>query len=300
MPQSKRGALHVKYVINKRDMKKFLFLIGVVSMIASCAPSSYQVCSLKPVNANAGDKLVFENEDIKVGYNFWSKCGNSSFAVFNKTDKPIYVDLGNTHFVLNDIANTYFKNMSFSSGSSVTKGRGSSISYGSGSVNSNINTNSYSTGDASVSVYGNHVYGSSSSSGRKNTRISTSASSWGFTEGSAYSVSESNMATIVEQRVIAIPPKSMKIVTGFMVTNSLYTKGGFARRYKETKQYNRQTSPINIKNVIAYKFDELSADNILFENVLYLNSICNYKEKELRASPRDFYIEYKKGNMPFK
>ena len=277
-------------------MRKFLFLAVVVAMFASCAPSSYQVFSLKPIKANLGDKLVFENEDIKVGYNFWSQYGNSSFAVFNKTDKPIYVDLGNTHFVLNDIANTYFRNRSFSSGSSVTRGHSSSVSFGSGNSNTNVNSNSYSSGSASV--YGNQVYGSSS--GTKNKRISTSSSSWGFGISDSYAVSESNSTTTVEQRVIAIPPKSMKIVRGFIVTNNLYTKGGFARRYKETKQYNNQTSPINIKNVIAYKFDELSSDNILFENVLYLNSICNYKEKELRATPRDFYIEYKNGNAPFK
>lgn len=277
-------------------MKKLLFFIGTVWVLSSCAPSSYQVFSLKPVKANPGEKLVFENDDIKVGYNFWSQCGNSSFAIFNKTDKPIYIDLGNTHFVLNDVANTYFKNRSFSSGSTVTRGHGSSVSFGSGSSNTNVNSDSYSSGRASV--YGRDVYGSAS--GRKNTRISTSSSSWGFGFSDSYAVSENNSTTTMEQRVISIPPKSMKIVRGFIVTSSLYTKGGFARRYKETKQYNNQTSPINIKNVIAYKFDELSSENILFENVLYLNSICNYKGKELMSSPRDFYIEYKKGNMPFK
>ena len=191
---------------------------------------------------------------------------------------------------------SYFMNRSFSSGSSVTRGRGSSVSYGSGSSQTNVNSNTYSSGSASV--YGNHVYGSAS--GRKNTRISTSSSSWGFGFSDSYAVSENNSTTTMEQRVISIPPKSMKIVRGFIVTSSLYTKGGFARRYKETKQYNNQTSPINIKNVIAYKFDESSSENILFENVLYLNSICNYKGKELMSSPRDFYIEYKKGNMPFR
>lgn len=56
---------------------------------------------------NGGNE--FENEDIKVTHKFWCPGGNSGFLVYNKTDKPIYIDLSHTHSIINSEAITFYQ-----------------------------------------------------------------------------------------------------------------------------------------------------------------------------------------------
>lgn len=110
------------------NMKRIILFTAFIMLLWSCG-SSYQLYQLQAPQAKSGDKLVFENEDIRIGYNFYSDGGDSGFAIFNKSDRPLYVDLGNTHFVLNDIAQTYFQNRSYMSGKSVKDSKHKSSLY---------------------------------------------------------------------------------------------------------------------------------------------------------------------------
>jgi hypothetical protein len=44
---------------------------------------------------------VYENDSIKVTYSFWANKGVMSFEVYNKLDKPIYIDWKNSSFIYN-------------------------------------------------------------------------------------------------------------------------------------------------------------------------------------------------------
>lgn len=259
-------------------MRILLFLISIVVLFPSCGVS-YQVYYMQPEKANRGDKMIFENKDIKVGYDLWCEGGNSGFAIYNKTNKPIYIDLENTHFILNGVANTYFQNQTYTTGSSVTVKNASSVGF--------RNTNS-------------SVWGSGARFGRTayvNTNSNTSSSSWSIGNETSYTTMSAQ--TVTEKRIITIPPRAMKIFPGFSINTSLYNVNHFAWENKP-KTFNKVNTLISVNNVIAYRFKESEIDsNILFENGFWLKGIVNHRKKSITkdvSGCRNFFITYKKQN----
>ena len=85
-------------------------ITGILSSVmliafASCAPKVYyQVFETQPENSEIKQQpngLVYENDDCAVYYNFWGEGGDMGFRVKNKTDQPLFLDMGKSYFVLN-------------------------------------------------------------------------------------------------------------------------------------------------------------------------------------------------------
>ncbi|GAB3960713.1 hypothetical protein GCM10028805_58520 [Spirosoma harenae] len=73
-------------------MKIPLSLLSLM-LLTSCTNSFYHVSTLESEQVNLVDKdFVFENEHLKLVYNFWEEGGRMRFLVFNKTDQPLYID----------------------------------------------------------------------------------------------------------------------------------------------------------------------------------------------------------------
>jgi len=51
-----------------------------------------------------GNNLVYEDDQCKVSYNLWSNGGDAGFVFQNKTDQNIYLDLGESFFIINGVA----------------------------------------------------------------------------------------------------------------------------------------------------------------------------------------------------
>lgn len=58
------------------------------------------------------EDAVFENEEIKIMYDFWCMNGSMNFSVFNKTDSGMYIDWKKSAFIVNDIAISYYEESS--------------------------------------------------------------------------------------------------------------------------------------------------------------------------------------------
>lgn len=52
--------------------------------------------------------LINQDDNISVEFDFWKNNGDGSILIFNKSDKEVFVDLGRSHLVKNDIAYTYY------------------------------------------------------------------------------------------------------------------------------------------------------------------------------------------------
>lgn len=273
-------------------MKEFLIFIVLVLLLSSCGVS-YQVFYMEPEKSLRGERLVYENRDIKVGYDLWCEGGNSGFAVYNKTDKPIYVDLENSHFVLNGVAHTYFQNTVYTTGSSVKTRKTSSFGA------SNTNTSAWGSG----ARYGSRIYSSSMgyASDHSSVRGGTSTSNTFFGGSNEVQFEHMSSMTVAEKRIITIPPKSMKIFPGFPLNNSLYNPKNFAWETYSYKTFNKRNTLIDVKNIVSYRFKESEIDsNILFENALWLKKIANYRKKDINSevsNNRNFFISYKKQNL---
>lgn len=89
-----------------------LSAIFILTTVA-CSPSTYfQVFKATPQEKIevSEDKLVYEDDNCIVTYNLWSNGGNIGFKLYNKTNENLYLNVEESFFVLNGIANNYYKN----------------------------------------------------------------------------------------------------------------------------------------------------------------------------------------------
>ncbi len=80
-------------------------------MLASC--STYQVNVLSSTNTIKDDKtgvFNFENDSVKITYSFYGNNAPVSIQVFNKLDKPLYVDWQRSAAIIGDDAVSYMPN----------------------------------------------------------------------------------------------------------------------------------------------------------------------------------------------
>ena len=84
-------------------MKKTPLIFCLFIFLTSCTTGFIQVFNTAAVNLQTKDKFfVFENDTLKVTYSFWTNKGVMSFSVYNKLEKPIYIDWKNSSFIYND------------------------------------------------------------------------------------------------------------------------------------------------------------------------------------------------------
>ena len=82
----------------------FLFLQGCV------APIQYvQVCKTEAVNLTKTNNFyVYENDTVRIVYYFWSEDGIMAFNIYNKSDKPLYIDWKRSTFITNSFKSNYW------------------------------------------------------------------------------------------------------------------------------------------------------------------------------------------------
>ena len=96
--------------------KIFFLFASVTLMMTSCMSSSYyQVYKTVPSDKSIlkDNSLVYEDNNCKIFYDFWSDNGNIGFRFFNKTDRTIFLNLEESYFILNGIAYNYYQNRTF-------------------------------------------------------------------------------------------------------------------------------------------------------------------------------------------
>ncbi len=90
-------------------MKKTILIILICSLILSCSKYYVQVFETNSLNINTIDDFyVYETDTLKITYNFWSSKGLITFAIFNKLDKPIYIDWKKSAYIDNAVKLDYW------------------------------------------------------------------------------------------------------------------------------------------------------------------------------------------------
>lgn len=93
-------------------MKNYIMLL-LAAVINQVSYSKTIVCErfdIASTNVTMTENARFEYEDelVVIGYNFWAKGGKVNFTVYNKTDKPIYINWKNSNFIFNGFVNEYW------------------------------------------------------------------------------------------------------------------------------------------------------------------------------------------------
>lgn len=272
------------------------------------------------------DNIYYEDDNCKIIYNFWSNGGNAGFSFYNKTNKNIYLDLEESFFIKNGIAYSYFQNRTYKKVDKISADNNRKdlkTTYISSDVKLDNSTN-------------NHI--------EKLIEPNNGSKLLSFFFAKDYSV------TYEELEVICIPPQTIRNINEYTINKSLYRSNNInqypsdkttkhnnnfffkwlmpdttakgeknitplkIQNNKETFQQS-QISPLVFENIISYSLDRNSDDLIKIKNSFYINSITNYREKEIIEekeveyynedkikqrcfvdsvfAPNKFYIKYK-------
>ncbi len=96
-------------------MKKRNLLYLLSLLFISC--SQYKIASVASNNTQTiSNKLVFENDTIKVTYSFWAKNGVMAFDLYNKLNIPLYFDWKKSAFIPNDKMMSYWQDVTNTTG----------------------------------------------------------------------------------------------------------------------------------------------------------------------------------------
>ncbi len=269
-----------------------LFALSMTLIKNSCAPKVYyQVFEAEPVNEDIEKKesaLIFDNEDCGIYYDFWGNEGDMGFRIENKTEQPLFVNLGKSYFVLNGRANDYFLNRVFthSAGSSVSAGQAAS---------------------AGKSVSGLDAVGQLLSG------------SYSVAQSAALTNTEGYAVSIPEQEVICVPAGTSKRIAKFSLYGNkirdcdllLYP----GRKEVSRLQFNKEDSPVVFENRLVYHLAD--GPDQQMNHRFYVSEIVNMPKNQLLETRKEefcgeeslmektffketpankFYIKYEKGS----
>ncbi len=245
-------------------MKRLLILLAAGVMLTSCMQTYHfvQVFEAKAKDESQMKReqggMLYEDEQCSIFYSFWAKGGDASFAISNKTEKMMFVDLSKSFFIRNGIANDYFQDRMWS----VTKTK----SY---SANEDVATITY-IGKAASSL-----------SYARNTTDSRMIDTYGVLRTSAwvnaYATSTSSTEAINERKIVAIPPHTAKIISEYDINSSLFVDCDLTRypAEKASISFDEQNSPLTFSNYVTYRLGD-SEEDIVVKNDFYISQITNY------------------------
>lgn len=94
-------------------MKRILFVlsVGVLFCMSSCSSYYYSVLESNDVTGGKNDDkdFVIENDSVCISYCFYGESAPVSITVYNKMDKPLFVDWERSALIIDDVATSYYQ-----------------------------------------------------------------------------------------------------------------------------------------------------------------------------------------------
>ena len=92
-------------------MKKITTIFVLFVLLTSCTKQYIQLFEVGTTNTQLkNESYVSENDTLKITYSFWASKGILSFSIYNKLDKPVYIDWKNSSMIYNDKTINYWVN----------------------------------------------------------------------------------------------------------------------------------------------------------------------------------------------
>lgn len=90
-------------------------LLAIILLITLTSCKTYvQVFETESKNTISENNFyVFENDSLKITYDFWANRGVLKFSIYNKLDKPIYIDWRKSSFIYNNMKINYWEEKEF-------------------------------------------------------------------------------------------------------------------------------------------------------------------------------------------
>ena len=245
-------------------MKANRFLSFILVILSSCSvPEFYQVYKVSGDEkiGKTNNELVFEDANCKLTYNLWSAGGSMGFWFYNKTDKPLFIHMNESYFVMNGVANNYYKGRTYTDSKTIGISTGKS---------SRLNISSAQSG-----MFGTVIFSGFQA-------ITTKGES--TSSGSAVSY--------MEEEIVCIPSKTSKYIYEYKINSNLYRDCDLFRyplkKQINTKSFTTLNSPYIFSNRIVYSIGETqSSTHQQIENNFFVSEITNYPSRQITVMVRD-------------
>jgi hypothetical protein len=241
-------------------MKQIIVTVIITLTILSCGISCKQFTQLyqtsSPKLTKNDNYWVFENDTLKITYNFWAPRGILSFTVFNKLNEPIYIDWKKCSFVRKTEKLDYWVDEETTNTETYYKGFNANFS-GFRPVISVVE-------GGNVVTYGNN-----------------------FSSGVSTGSSVSQSKKIKPERITFIAPQSTIYKSNFFIYNLGGTKLNLDRdtliqkRNDSPKKtttvyladYTLEDSPLFFRNFLTFSTSEKFDKEFYVDNIFFINKI---------------------------
>jgi len=112
----------------KNQFWMMTLILSTSVFLSGCAKKYIQIFDTQSERiTNANDQWIFDNDTITIRYSFWAPGGVMSFAIYNKTNRQLFIDWKNSAFIINDRKMDYWIDQITTSNSKISKS--SSVSW---------------------------------------------------------------------------------------------------------------------------------------------------------------------------
>ncbi len=216
---------------------------------------------------------IFENENVKISYDFWEYHGYMAFVVFNKTDKPLYINWKNSSYIVNGAKNDYWSDVQN------TNSTGTSSGY---TISPNFNSNK------SYNVFTGLSYSSTQSVTIKPEKIT-------------FIPPRSNSKKI---SFYLMPQSHYKIPNPQSSEESLSDSKNRTTKVK-FETFTKNNTPFVWRNFLAFSTLEEGTEFFYIDNEFYLSSVREMTLRHFRGKVsnkidgKPIYSNREKGNDSF-
>jgi hypothetical protein len=233
--------------------KALIYLITLV-LFSSCK-GYVQVVYTKPINANIKKKdgfYTYQNDSVLVAYSFWEDRGEMSFMLFNKMDRPIYVDWKRSAFISENKRASYYTDKTTTNYTAVSNSW------------TNVFLNNYSLISPLVSANANTIV-----------------------NGTGTTVKEERITFIPPHSYIL---KRFYPMLGhiYFDINNRETNDTIINDRRAYVTRPKKLDAISFRNFVTYSFSEDFKDEFYVDNGFYINKIISVKTEDFEGPMHEY------------
>lgn len=236
---------------------KSLLLITILTIFCGCSSSFVQVFETNTENKNIinEDSYIYENDSIKITYNFWEDNGKMSFIVYNKLKKPLYIDWKKSSYISNTVKINYWEDITTTNSVEARQ--------------TIIDNKKFNTGFNIRKYYLANSIGVSSSVSSKPEKITF------IPPNSNYFRTQFKLLPIKELKV--------KNYNSIVIPN-LNNKEKMENALK--KNFSKNESPLVFRNFITMSYNENFTTEFYVDNEFYVSKVTKLKSNQFEAIKR--------------
>jgi hypothetical protein len=90
-------------------MRKTLFILSSLLAFSTLKAQTAQIFTVRSAQVNAvSNQFMYENDTLKIAYNFWAPSGQMEFTITNKLSQPLYINWKSSALMLNGKKHNYY------------------------------------------------------------------------------------------------------------------------------------------------------------------------------------------------